>query len=437
MRGLLNSCLATTRGALIATCLLAASPAAAQIVPDVTGCRRSPIARAGRLRPSHAIDRKPAPFGVGEVFTRVAKDPTTYALPPIIYTAHRLDWDSSQKLFAHGYVEANPDFTVTGRVNDVPISYAAGKRRILRYSAAMIGRSAAEQRHLRARRATPDRTVAAAPDVDPHARLDRARGHHHLLGVPHDPQPVRTVAEERAHAGRSADHPCAASAPPSRDGGRLAPQARTPLAVQRPAGRLCESMDSALPVFVPPLAAAIAAVIAAGLAWALATPLVRAAEGPTLPERLLQWAGQHRFVALLAYLPAAFSGRHAVWALPVAWLGLQITTHRVRRRVFGDTWSFAGQVWWNARAFLAMWAWWWTLMIFPALLVDTGAGPVVTLALGVVLLVWLYFYNDVLGAILGATPIARRRCSKRSNRSWRRRGSAGHGWYMRDHAAAF
>jgi Zn-dependent protease with chaperone function len=164
-------------------------------------------------------------------------------------------------------------------------------------------------------------------------------------------------------------------------------------------------MESALPVLIPPLAVAIAVVIAAGLAWAVATPLIRAAEGPTLPERLLQWSGQHRFVGLLAYLPAVFSGRHAAWALPVAWLGLQITTHRVRRRVFGDTWSFAGQVWWKVRAFLAMWAWWWTLMLLPVLLIDAGARPALTIALGVVLFLWLYFYNDVLGAILGARPI--------------------------------
>ena len=165
-------------------------------------------------------------------------------------------------------------------------------------------------------------------------------------------------------------------------------------------------MESALPVFVPPLAAGIAAVIAAGLAWAVATPLIRAADGPTLPERLLRWAGQHRFVALLGYLPALFSGRHAAWALPVAWLGLQLTTHRVRRHVFGDTWSVAGQVWWNARAMLAIWTWWWTLMLFPTLVIETGAGPMVAIAIGVVLLAWLYFYNDVLGAILGARPIA-------------------------------
>ena len=164
-------------------------------------------------------------------------------------------------------------------------------------------------------------------------------------------------------------------------------------------------MDSALPVLVPPLAAAIAAVMAAGLAWKVATPLVRAADGPTLPERLLQWAGQHRFVALLAYLPAALSGRHALWTIPLAWLGLQVTAHRVRRRVFGDTWSFAGQVWWNARAVLAIWTWWLTVMFLPGVLVDSGAGAGAAVAAGIGLLAWLYFHNDVLGAILGARPI--------------------------------
>ena len=134
MRGLLSSWLEPTRGALLVTCLAAGSPAAAQIVPD-----------AGELPPlqidTRSIEGAPRPL-LAEAFMRVLKDPTTYALPPIVYTAHRLDWDSSQKLFAHGYLEANPNFTLTGRVDDVPISHAAGNRRILRYSASMIGRSA-------------------------------------------------------------------------------------------------------------------------------------------------------------------------------------------------------------------------------------------------------------------------------------------------------
>jgi len=135
MRGL-NSCFAVTHAAVVATCLLAAGPATAQLVsaPTVT----EPPAIDVRTRSTESQHRSV----LGDVFTRVAKDPTTYALPPIIYTAHRLDWDSSQKLFARGYVEANPGFTVSGRVNDTPISWTAGKRRILSYSAAMIGRSA-------------------------------------------------------------------------------------------------------------------------------------------------------------------------------------------------------------------------------------------------------------------------------------------------------
>jgi hypothetical protein len=159
MHGLFDSCGVVTRGALIATCLWTAAPATAQIAPDGTALpalavgtqpidapsidARSVAMRSADVRSADVRSRegRPRPLLV-EAFTRVVKDPTTYALPPIVYTAHRLDWDSSQKLFAHGYLEANPKFTLTGRVDDVPISHAAGKRRILRYSASMIGRSA-------------------------------------------------------------------------------------------------------------------------------------------------------------------------------------------------------------------------------------------------------------------------------------------------------
>jgi hypothetical protein len=130
----------TTRGALVVATWLVGSPAAAQLVPEPSDL--PPIAAqstpgAGETR-SHDRSRDSL---LGETVTRVLTDPTTYALPPIVYTAHRLDWDSSQKLFAHGYLEANPKFTLTGRSDDVPISHQAGKRRILRYSAATIGRS--------------------------------------------------------------------------------------------------------------------------------------------------------------------------------------------------------------------------------------------------------------------------------------------------------
>jgi hypothetical protein len=126
--------------AALATCLVTADPAAAQGLADMPD--PPPLAEPQTIAlPAGSIDgdlRRPL---LAETVARVLKDPTTYALPPIVYTAHRLDWDSSQKLFAYGYLEANPDFTVTGRVDDLPISHAAGKKKILRYAAGTIGRS--------------------------------------------------------------------------------------------------------------------------------------------------------------------------------------------------------------------------------------------------------------------------------------------------------
>ena len=61
----------------------------------------------------------------------VLLDPTTYAPAAIAYDATIRDWDSSQAFFRHGYFEGNERFTITGRANDIPISYGAGRSRIL------------------------------------------------------------------------------------------------------------------------------------------------------------------------------------------------------------------------------------------------------------------------------------------------------------------
>jgi hypothetical protein len=78
-----------------------------------------------------------------EVASRVALDPTTYGPTVVVYTARQLDWSSSQALFTHGYLEANPRYTVSGRPNDAPIGYAAGNRRIARETLGLFGWSAA------------------------------------------------------------------------------------------------------------------------------------------------------------------------------------------------------------------------------------------------------------------------------------------------------
>jgi hypothetical protein len=68
---------------------------------------------------------------VGDTVKSVIFDPTTYAPAIIAYDATMRDWNTSQPFFRAGYVEHNERFTLTGRPNDVPMSYGDGQRRIL------------------------------------------------------------------------------------------------------------------------------------------------------------------------------------------------------------------------------------------------------------------------------------------------------------------
>jgi hypothetical protein len=72
-----------------------------------------------------------------DVARAVLIDPTTYAPAVISYDAIHWDWKTSQVLFAHGWVEASPRFTISGWPNDVPVTYAAGIR-IIRGTALSI-----------------------------------------------------------------------------------------------------------------------------------------------------------------------------------------------------------------------------------------------------------------------------------------------------------
>jgi hypothetical protein len=65
-----------------------------------------------------------------DVTKAVVFDPTTYAPATLSYTSMKMDWDSSQTLFRNGWVEQNRRFTLSGRPNDVPVSYAEGNNRI-------------------------------------------------------------------------------------------------------------------------------------------------------------------------------------------------------------------------------------------------------------------------------------------------------------------
>ena len=65
-----------------------------------------------------------------DVTKSVVFDPTTYAPAAFSYTSMKMDWNSSQPLFRNGWVEQNHRFTLSGRANDRPISYADGNTKI-------------------------------------------------------------------------------------------------------------------------------------------------------------------------------------------------------------------------------------------------------------------------------------------------------------------
>ena len=64
-----------------------------------------------------------------EALRSAVLNPTTYVPAGLFYTSARLDWESSRPFFAHGALEENPGFTVSGRPHDLPVSYADGNRR--------------------------------------------------------------------------------------------------------------------------------------------------------------------------------------------------------------------------------------------------------------------------------------------------------------------
>ena len=81
---------------------------------------------------------------VADIIKGVVFDPTTYAPALISYDATMRDWNTSQPFFRNGYVEYNARFTVTGRPNGTPVSYAAGKNQIFKDTLATLGATAAQ-----------------------------------------------------------------------------------------------------------------------------------------------------------------------------------------------------------------------------------------------------------------------------------------------------
>ena len=92
--------------------------------------------------PLSAFGQSPdEPSAALEVFKRVVFDPTTYVPAIVSAEAQHLDWKSSQVFFEQGFLERNPAYTISGRPDDLPISYETGRARIGRAAFVSLGTS--------------------------------------------------------------------------------------------------------------------------------------------------------------------------------------------------------------------------------------------------------------------------------------------------------
>jgi hypothetical protein len=86
---------------------------------------------------SVTAQEEPRPL-VWDIVRGVLIDPTTYAPAVLSYEAQRWDWKTSQVLLERGWLEQNPRFTISGRPNDVPMTYEAGTRQIRKEALARL-----------------------------------------------------------------------------------------------------------------------------------------------------------------------------------------------------------------------------------------------------------------------------------------------------------
>jgi Zn-dependent protease with chaperone function len=137
-------------------------------------------------------------------------------------------------------------------------------------------------------------------------------------------------------------------------------------------------------------------------------PLVRNPDDPALPERL---EANHRrnvqvTAACCAILLVGFT-TSAAWTLPLLVVARGIAAYPLRKRLYAETWTLGGYLWFFGRLMIAMFGFWILLAVMPYVSQLAGSGDwIVAASMGLVLLVWNSRSARVLRVMLRARPLA-------------------------------
>ena len=151
------------------------------------------------------------------------------------------------------------------------------------------------------------------------------------------------------------------------------------------------------------------AFIPAALNWWWGKTLT-SGDSATLPERYFAMAQRvSSAVIVCSIVIGVTSGWMSIALLPVELLALSWTTHRVRRSLLGETWSFSQYFLWRVRLVAGIWAFWWFLALAPPTLASLSRSTVwwVAALATTVALVWHHWYSRILLAVFEASPLSR------------------------------
>jgi Zn-dependent protease with chaperone function len=156
--------------------------------------------------------------------------------------------------------------------------------------------------------------------------------------------------------------------------------------------------------------ATVLAVAPAFVTWWEYRRLASGGESAVLTERVAQVRSRVGAASgIAAALILVGFADTAVWAIPLLLVALAGASHGPRRRLFGETWSFAGYLEWRARIVVGTIGFWIVLAFTPAIVMATPhAGQSwVAAILFVGLIAWHHGYARILLLVLNATPLQR------------------------------
>jgi Zn-dependent protease with chaperone function len=137
-------------------------------------------------------------------------------------------------------------------------------------------------------------------------------------------------------------------------------------------------------------------------------PVVGNADDPALPERL---EANHRrnvqvTAACCAILLVGFT-TSAAWTLALLVIARGIAAYPLRKRLYAETWTLGGYLWFFGRLMIAMFGFWILLALMPYASQLAGSGDwIVAASMGLVLLVWNSRSARVLRFMLRTRPLA-------------------------------